>query len=102
MPQDPEWHPEGDVFVHTQLVLDRARELIDDLSYPRQVTVMLAALAHDFGKPATTKFIDGRLRSLGHEEAGVPPAESFLIASTSTRSMATTCAHRLSRWCENT
>src|SRR5512145_1088333 len=76
--QDPEWHPEGDVFVHTQLVLDRARELIDDLSYPRQVTVMLAALAHDFGKPATTHFIDGRLRSRGHEEAGVAPTDSFL------------------------
>ena len=39
---------------------------------------MLAALAHDFGKPATTEFIDGRLRSRGHEEAGVPPTESFL------------------------
>lgn len=78
VPQDPEWHPEGDVFVHTQLVLDRARELIDDLCYPRQVTVMLAALAHDFGKPATTEFVDGRLRSRGHEEAGVPPTESFL------------------------
>jgi len=78
VPQDPEWHPEGDVFVHTQLTIDRARELIQELSYPRQVTVMLAALAHDFGKPATTEFIDGRLRSRGHEEAGVPPAESFL------------------------
>jgi tRNA nucleotidyltransferase (CCA-adding enzyme) len=78
VPQDPEWHPEGDVFVHTKLVIDRARELIDDLSYPRKVTVMLAALTHDFGKPATTEFIDGRLRSRGHEEAGVPPTESFL------------------------
>jgi tRNA nucleotidyltransferase (CCA-adding enzyme) len=78
VPQDPEWHPEGDVFVHTRLVLDRARELIDELSYARQVTVMLAALAHDFGKPATTEFIEGRLRSRGHEAAGVAPAESFL------------------------
>jgi len=78
VPQDPEWHPEGDVFVHTQLVIDRARELIDDLSYARKITVMLAALAHDFGKPATTQFIEGRWRSRGHEEAGVPPAESFL------------------------
>jgi len=78
VPQDPEWHPEGDVFVHTRLTIDRARELIDDLSYARQVTVMLAALAHDFGKPATTEFIDGRLRSRGHEAAGVPPAQSFL------------------------
>jgi tRNA nucleotidyltransferase (CCA-adding enzyme) len=78
VPQDSEWHPEGDVFVHTQLVLDRARELIEDLEYPKQITVMLAALAHDFGKPATTEFVDGRLRSRGHEEAGVAPAESFL------------------------
>ena len=78
VPQDPEWHPEGDVFVHTKLVVDRARELIEDLSYPRKVTVMLAALAHDFGKATTTEFLEGRWRSRGHEEAGVPPTESFL------------------------
>src|SRR5712692_8060604 len=78
VPQDREWHPEGDVFVHTLLVLDRARELIDDLPYPKQVTVMLAALCHDFGKPSTTEFVDGRLRSRGHEEAGVEPTLSFL------------------------
>src|SRR5229473_1329287 len=78
VPQDPEWHPEGDVFVHTQLVIDRARELIDELPYAKQVTVMLAALSHDFGKPATTEFVDGRLRSRGHEEAGVEPTLSFL------------------------
>lgn len=78
VPQDPEWHPEGDVFVHTQLVVDRARELIDDLPYPKQVTVMLAALAHDFGKPATTVFVDGRIRSREHEEAGIAPTENFL------------------------
>ena len=63
--------------LHTRLVLDRARELIDDLIYAKQVTVMLAALAHDFGKPATTEFTDGRLRSRGHEEAGVAPTEEF-------------------------
>lgn len=78
VPQDPEWHPEGDVFVHTRLVLDRARELIDPLSYAKQVTVMLAALAHDFGKPSTTEFLEGRWRSRGHEEAGVLPTEEFL------------------------
>ncbi|HCX28534.1 MAG TPA: hypothetical protein DHU55_01980 [Blastocatellia bacterium] len=78
VPQDPEWHPEGDVFVHTLLVTDRARELIEDLPYAKQVTVMLAALAHDFGKPATTEFLEGRWRSRGHEEAGVAPTKSFL------------------------
>jgi tRNA nucleotidyltransferase (CCA-adding enzyme) len=76
--QDPVWHPEGDVFVHTQVVVDKARELIDDLEYPKQLTVMLAALAHDFGKPATTEFIEDHWRSRGHEEAGVPPTKSFL------------------------
>ena len=76
--QDPEWHPEGDVFVHTLLTVDQARELIDDLSYPKQVTVMLAALTHDVGKPATTAFVDGRLRSREHEEAGVAPTIGFL------------------------
>ncbi len=78
VPQDPEWHPEGDVFFHTRLVLDRAHELIGHLSYAKQVTVMLAALAHDFGKPSTTEFLEGRWRSRGHEEAGVEPTESFL------------------------
>ncbi|HKE58323.1 MAG TPA: HD domain-containing protein [Pyrinomonadaceae bacterium] len=78
VPQDPVWHPEGDVFVHTQLVIDGARKLLEDLSYPRQVTVMLAALAHDFGKPATTQFLDDHWRSRGHEEAGVGPSRRFL------------------------
>lgn len=78
VPQDKEWHPEGDVFVHTALVADRARELIDDLPHAKQITVMLAALAHDFGKPGTTEFVEGRIRSRGHEEAGVAPTKSFL------------------------
>ena len=78
VPQEYEWHPEGPVDVHTQLVCDRARELIDDLDYPRRVTVMLGALCHDFGKPSTTEFVDGRIRSRGHEEAGVAPTLSFL------------------------
>ncbi|MGH9943645.1 MAG: CCA tRNA nucleotidyltransferase [Pyrinomonadaceae bacterium] len=78
VPQEPDWHPEGDCDVHTWLVVDRARELIDDLSYPKQVAVMLGALCHDLGKPATTKFVEGRIRSRGHDEAGVGPTISFL------------------------
>jgi tRNA nucleotidyltransferase (CCA-adding enzyme) len=78
VPQEPEWHPEGEVFEHTLLVCERARELVEDLDYARQVTLMLAALCHDFGKPSTTEFIEGRIRSRGHEEAGVAPTLSFL------------------------
>ena len=40
---------------------------------------MLGALCHDFGKPATTAYEDGRIRSRGHaEEAGIPPTQAFL------------------------
>lgn len=77
-PQDPEWHPEGDVWIHTLLCLDEARRLIDDLDPPRALSVMLGTLCHDLGKPGTTKFEDGRIRSRGHEEAGVGPTLSLL------------------------
>lgn len=76
--QEPEWHPEGDVWVHTLLVIDQARTRIDDLDRPQQVAVMLGAVCHDLGKPATTEFIDGRIRSRNHEEAGVEPTHAFL------------------------
>lgn len=78
VPQSKEWHPEGDVDVHSLMVVDEARKLIDDLPYAKQVTVMLGALCHDFGKPATTKFFDGHWRSHAHDEAGVEPTISFL------------------------
>jgi tRNA nucleotidyltransferase (CCA-adding enzyme) len=39
---------------------------------------MLGAVCHDFGKPATTAFLDGRIRSIDHEEQGVQPAAAFL------------------------
>jgi tRNA nucleotidyltransferase (CCA-adding enzyme) len=78
VPQEPEWHPEGDVDVHTLMVVDEARKLIDHLPYEKQVAVMLGALAHDFGKPPTTQFFDGRWRSHSHDEAGVGPTLSFL------------------------
>jgi tRNA nucleotidyltransferase (CCA-adding enzyme) len=77
-PQDPAWHPEGDVWVHTLLVVDEAAKLIGDLDAPRALAVMLAALCHDLGKPPTTRFEDGRIRSRGHEEAGIPPTHALL------------------------
>ena len=77
-PQEPEWHPEGDVWVHTLQVIDQARARIDDLPRPGQIAVMLGAVCHDLGKPATTAFSDGRIRSMDHEEQGVPPATAFL------------------------
>jgi tRNA nucleotidyltransferase (CCA-adding enzyme) len=83
-PQEPEWHPEGDVFTHTQCCLDALAGLAQWRSSepaPRRM-LMLAVLAHDFGKPATTVRAERRgvLRwtSPGHEVAGGPIAEAFL------------------------
>jgi len=77
-PQDPAWHPEGDVWTHTLLAMDQAAALTGDLDRPRALTVMLATLCHDLGKPSTTRFERGRLRSPGHEDAGLAPTESLL------------------------
>jgi tRNA nucleotidyltransferase (CCA-adding enzyme) len=76
--QEPEWHPEGDVWVHTLQVVDQARTRVDDLPRPKRLAVMLGAVCHDFGKPSTTAFLDGRIRSIDHEEQGVAPATIFL------------------------
>ena len=77
--QDPAWHPEGDVWEHTKLCLDAfARRRTGD--HDEDLVVGLAVVCHDFGKPATTKFdpATGRIRSLGHDEAGREPTLSFL------------------------
>ena len=70
--QDPTWHPEGDVWIHTLMVTDEAAKLSDSL------VIRLAALCHDLGKPPTTQFEDGRWRSKNHEAAGIAPTQSFL------------------------
>ena len=79
--QDPQWHPEGDVWNHTCLCLDafaRRRDERAERSPDEDLIVGLAVLCHDFGKPATTRWERGRLRSLGHDVAGVEPTLSFL------------------------
>lgn len=83
-PQDPAWHPEGDVFIHTGHCLDalvRQPAWADAVPDDRQV-LMFATLAHDFGKPTTTTQVqrEGRLRwvSPGHAAAGAVPTETFL------------------------
>ena len=77
-PQDPEWHPEGDVWTHTLMVIDKARELNGDLDRPRLAAIMLGGVCHDLGKPATTAVIDGRIKSPTHEAMGVAPSTAIL------------------------
>ncbi len=79
--QEPEWHPEGDVWIHTMMVVDEAARLVRqperELIQDEKLQVIFGALCHDLGKPSTTEMIDGRLRSLGHEEAGEEPAKAL-------------------------
>ena len=79
--QDPAWHPEGDVWIHTGLCLDvfAAGRLGDERE---DLVVGLAVLCHDLGKPATTRLADGRLRSPGHLEAGEEPTRTLLARLT--------------------
>jgi len=76
-PQDPEWHPEGDVWTHTLHSLDAyARNRVGDER--EDLVVGLAVLCHDLGKPGTTRREDGRWRSRGHDLAGEEPTRTLL------------------------
>jgi len=86
VPQDPEWHPEGDVWKHTLLVIDEAASLRKGKE-KHDLILMLAALCHDFGKPITTRFLNGRWRSPSHDNAGVAPTEKFLRRLTDDRNL---------------
>lgn len=81
-PQNPEWHPEGDVWTHTMMTVDQAARLRRG-DRRLDLAQMFGALCHDMGKPATTVEIDGRIVSPGHCEAGVEPARSFMRRLTS-------------------
>ena len=74
--QNEKHHSEGDVFVHTMMVLDEAAKRRDMAKKP--LAFMIAALAHDFGKAICTEVIDGEIHSYGHETEGLPIIEAFL------------------------
>jgi len=78
VPQDPVWHPEGDVFVHTMKVVDRAARLARALPDEEGEILLWAALCHDLGKPETTTSEGGRIRSLRHEQAGARITREWL------------------------
>ena len=79
-PQEPEWHPEGDVWIHTLMSVDYAKDISDRYELPddNTLTVLLATLCHDLGKATTTELVNGRYKSHGHEPAGEEPTRNFL------------------------
>ncbi|MGI8856758.1 MAG: CCA tRNA nucleotidyltransferase [Thermomicrobiales bacterium] len=81
LPQDPTWHPEGDVLVHTGYVCDAMAALCvaEQATTHERLALMFAALCHDLGKATTTVVNEtGRLVSPGHAESGTALAERFL------------------------
>jgi poly(A) polymerase len=68
--QPPEFHPEGDVFVHTLL-------LLENLPRPCPPTLAWGALLHDVGKPATFRVAPDRIRFDNHVDVGVKIAEEI-------------------------
>jgi len=80
-PQDPQWHPEGDVWTHTLQVVDQAAAIADHYDWHEEVReyLLLSALCHDLGKPACT-FTDNRgtIRSPGHSHEGKADSTRFL------------------------
>ncbi len=80
LPQNPAFHPEGDVWVHTMQVLDRAVSFRDRVSRP--FSFMMSALCHDFGKIEATKEIDGVIHAYAHESLGQPLIKDFLTRIT--------------------
>lgn len=82
IPQCPDHHPEGDVFNHTCHVVDAMSRIVKHRAIlgDRRSVLMVSALLHDCGKPATTEWntSKGKLTAYGHDEAGVPIANDFM------------------------
>jgi tRNA nucleotidyltransferase (CCA-adding enzyme) len=83
VPQEPEWHCEGDVWTHTLMVVDQAARLRDDYADEGDALAhMLAALCHDLGKADFTIRKDNRWRSPAHEAGGDKPTRALLARLT--------------------
>ena len=79
--QDPIYHPEGDVWIHTMMCLDELSRILKEeniVDEYRKLYLFYAILCHDFGKPFCTKEINGKITSHKHESLGIEPTISFL------------------------
>ncbi|HCS12585.1 MAG: tRNA nucleotidyltransferase [Zetaproteobacteria bacterium CG06_land_8_20_14_3_00_59_53] len=94
--QEEDWHPEGDVWTHTALVLDQSSAIALRYNWndKQREQLVFASLCHDLGKPSTTfRHENGRIRATGHAEAGIEPSKAFLESIAAPQSLT---AHVLS------
>ena len=79
--QEPEYHPEGDVWVHTMMALDEMARILKEENIEndyKELYLFYSILCHDFGKPFCTEEINGKITSHKHESLGIEPTISFL------------------------
>jgi len=81
VPQEPKYHPEGDVWIHTMMSLDAMAHIVDKKS-ENGLKLLYAILCHDLGKATTTTIEQGRVRAIGHEKAGVELTKSLMYRLT--------------------
>lgn len=74
--QNPKYHPEGNVFIHTMMVIDEGAKKRSESKNKR--AFMWALLLHDLGKKPTTRLRKGRLTSYDHDIVGADMTEKFL------------------------
>ncbi len=96
-PQKPEWHPEGDVWVHSCLAADAAAEIRDYIPEKQREAFVFGTFLHDVGKPDTTVRPEHVEKGLapkemlltahGHDQKGMDPAESFLRRMTNNKKL---------------
>lgn len=82
--QNPEWHPEGDVWEHTLATIDIAASVREMIPEDWRLAFMFGVLLHDVGKPETT---DDALHAYGHDKAGVPIATDFMERITNDKTL---------------
>ena len=83
--QDKEYHPEGDVWIHTMMCLDELARILREENIEdeyRKLYLFYGVLCHDLGKPFCTEEIKGKITSHKHEVLGIEPTISFLLKLT--------------------
>ena len=84
--QDPIYHPEGDVYIHTMQVIDRAVKYRNKC---KSYEFMLLCLTHDFGKIICSENINGRIHAYEHEVKGMPIIDNFIKRITNRKEVIT-------------
>lgn len=83
--QNPKHHAEGDVWVHTMMVLDQGVKYVNDLN--NKLGFMISCLTHDFGKVICTEIVKGEIHSYNHETLGLPIVKRFLKRLTNEKNL---------------